>query len=64
MASQSRNNVRRRGSTWTYYVYVTDGAGHRKQISKGGFRTRRRLRLPGSRRSRRSSRGRSCNPSD
>lgn len=29
MASQSRNNVRKRGGTWTYYVYVTDGAGDR-----------------------------------
>ncbi len=41
MASQSRNNVRKRGSTWTYYVYETDGAGHRRQVSKGGFRTRK-----------------------
>lgn len=39
--SQSRNNVRKRGNTWTYYVYVTDGAGDRRQISKGGFRTRK-----------------------
>jgi integrase len=37
----SRNNVRKRGSTWTYYAYVTDGAGNRRQISKGGFVTRR-----------------------
>lgn len=37
----SRNNVRKRGATWTHYVYVTDGAGERKQISKGGFRTRK-----------------------
>ena len=37
----SRNNVRKRGSTWTYYAYVTDGAGKRRQISKGGFATRR-----------------------
>lgn len=40
MAS-SRNNVRKRGSTWTYYLYVTDGTGERRQVSKGGFRTRR-----------------------
>lgn len=37
----SRGNVRKRGTTWTYYVYVTDGGGDRRQVSKGGFRTRR-----------------------
>lgn len=36
-----RNNVRKRGSTWTYYVYVTGKDGKRRQISKGGYRTRR-----------------------
>jgi integrase len=41
VASTSRNNIRKRGSTWTYYVYVTDGAGKRRQVSKGGFRTRK-----------------------
>lgn len=34
-------NVLKRGSTWTYYVYVTDGDGRRRQITKGGFPTRR-----------------------
>lgn len=37
----SRNNVRKRGSTWTYYAYVTGKDGKRQQISKGGYRTRR-----------------------
>ncbi len=37
----SRANVRKRGSTWTYYVYVTDGDGQRRQVSKGGYRTRK-----------------------
>ncbi len=37
----SRNNVRKRGSTWTYYLYVTDGAGERQKKSKGGFVTRK-----------------------
>lgn len=37
----SRANVRKRGSTWTYYVYVTGGDGQRHQVSKGGFRTRK-----------------------
>lgn len=37
----SRNNVRKRGTTWTYYAYVTDGTGNRRQVSKGGFATRR-----------------------
>jgi integrase len=37
----SRNNVRKRGSSWTYFIYVTDGDGKRRQISKGGFSTRR-----------------------
>jgi hypothetical protein len=37
----SRYNVRKRGSTWTYYLYVTEGAGHRRQVSKGGFRSRK-----------------------
>ena len=37
----SRGNVRKRGTTWTYYVYVTGGAGKRRQVTKGGFRTRK-----------------------
>jgi integrase len=37
----SRPNVRRRGSTYTYYIYVTDVAGRRRQHSRGGFRTQR-----------------------
>lgn len=37
----SRGNVRKRGSTWTYYVYVVGGDGRRRQVSKGGFRTRK-----------------------
>jgi hypothetical protein len=37
----SRGNVRKRGSTWTYYVYVTGGDGNRRQVTKGGFRTRK-----------------------
>src|SRR5262245_30702507 len=41
MAASRNNNVRKRGNSWTYYVYVTDGAGRRKQVSKGGFRTRK-----------------------
>ncbi len=41
MTSKSRNNARKRGNTWTYYVYVTDGAGTRRQVSKGGYRTRK-----------------------
>ena len=36
-----QSNIRKRGSTWTYYVYVTDSDGTRKQVSKGGFPTRR-----------------------
>jgi len=37
----SRGNIAKRGSTWTYYVYVTNGDGSRRQVSKGGFRTRK-----------------------
>ncbi len=37
----SRANVSKRGSRWTYYVYVTGGDGRRRQVSKGGFRTRK-----------------------
>lgn len=37
----SRANISKRGSTWTYYVYVTTGDGRRRQVSKGGFPTRR-----------------------
>ena len=37
----SRGNVSKRGSTWTYYVYVVGGDGRRRQVSKGGFRTRK-----------------------
>jgi integrase len=36
-----RNNLRKRGSTWTYYLYVTEGDGTRRQVSKGGFATRK-----------------------
>ncbi|MFV0316130.1 MAG: Arm DNA-binding domain-containing protein [Microthrixaceae bacterium] len=35
-----RNNIRKRGSTWAYYLYVTEGDGTRRQVSKGGFATR------------------------
>jgi integrase len=41
MSGRGRNNVRKRGYTWTYYVYVPSGDGGRRQVSKGGFRTRR-----------------------
>jgi Arm DNA-binding domain/Phage integrase, N-terminal SAM-like domain len=34
-------NVKRHGWTYTYYVYVTDADGRRRQHSKGGFRTQR-----------------------
>ena len=37
----SKPNVKRRGSTYTYYVYVTDADGRRRQHSKGGFSTQR-----------------------
>jgi hypothetical protein len=37
----SRANISKRGSTWTYYVYPTGGDGRRRQVSKGGFRTRK-----------------------
>ncbi len=39
--SQSRANIRKRGETYTYYAYVTEADGRRRQVSKGGFRTRR-----------------------
>ena len=50
----SKPNVKRRGSTYTYYVYVTDADGRRRQHSKGGFRTRGTPRRHASRRSARS----------
>jgi len=37
----SRANVSERGSTWTYYLYVTGGDCRRQQVSKAGFRTRK-----------------------
>ena len=37
----SRPNVKKRGSTYTYYVYVTGADGGREQHSKGGFKTQR-----------------------
>ena len=37
----SRANISKRGSTWTYYLYATSGDGRRRQVSKGGFRTRK-----------------------
>ncbi len=35
----SRQNIRKRGKTYTYYAYVTGPDGRRQQISKGGFPT-------------------------
>lgn len=35
----SKPNVRKRGDSYTWYAYVTDGTGKRRQISKGGYRT-------------------------
>ena len=37
----SKPNVKRRGSTYTYYVYVTGADGRRLQHSKGGYKTQR-----------------------
>ena len=37
----SKPNVKRRGSTYTYYVYVIGPDGKRRQHSKGGFKTQR-----------------------
>jgi len=41
MSGGARANICKRGSTYTYYAYVTDRDGRRRQVSKGGFRTRR-----------------------
>ena len=35
----SKPNIRKRGSTYTWYAYITGGDGRRRQISQGGFRT-------------------------
>ena len=37
----SKPNVKRRGSTYTYFLYVTGPNGKRRQHSKGGFKTQR-----------------------
>jgi len=37
----SKPNVKRRGSTYTYYLYVADADGKRRQHSKGGFKTQK-----------------------
>jgi integrase len=37
----SKPNVKRRGSTYTYYLYVIGPDGRRRQHSKGGFKTQR-----------------------
>ncbi len=37
----SKPNVKRRGDTYTYYLYVTDHLGNRKQHTKGGYKTQR-----------------------
>ncbi len=37
----SKPNVKRRGDTYTYYLYVTDHFGRRRQHSKGGYKTQR-----------------------
>jgi integrase len=41
MSGRTRANIRKRGETYTYYAYVTEADGRRRQVSKGGFRTRR-----------------------
>lgn len=39
---EKKGNPFKRGSTWTYIVYVTDPeTGKRKQVWKGGFKTKR-----------------------
>ena len=38
-ARTSRQNIRRRATTYTFYAYVTGPDGRRQQISKGGFAT-------------------------
>ena len=40
----SKPNVKKRGSTYTYYVYVTGPDGGRKQHSKGASRPSARQR--------------------
>jgi hypothetical protein len=35
----SKPNIRKRGDTYTWFVYITRGDGTRRQISQGGFRT-------------------------
>src|SRR5262245_21896393 len=37
----SKPNVKRRGSTYTYYLYVVGSDGRRRQHTKGGFKTQR-----------------------
>jgi hypothetical protein len=37
----AKPNVKHRGDTYTYYLYVTDYTGKRQQHSKGGFKTQR-----------------------
>jgi hypothetical protein len=37
-----RGGTRKRGTTWTWYLGVVDPAtSRRRQLSKGGFRTKR-----------------------
>src|SRR5919197_3813733 len=37
-----RGGTRKRGTTWTWYLGIVDPVtGHRRQLSKGGFRTKR-----------------------
>lgn len=37
----SKPNVKKRGASYTYYVYVTGADGRRQQHSKGGYKTQR-----------------------
>jgi integrase len=41
LRGNSKPNVKRRGSTYTYYLYVIGSDGKRHQHSKGGFKTQR-----------------------
>ena len=37
----ARSNIRKRGGTYTYYVYGMGPDGTRKQYSQGGFATQK-----------------------
>ena len=41
MKGEYKGNPYKRGETWTFFYYVKDALGNRKQVKKGGYKTKK-----------------------